>query len=369
VNSFYINKARVDTDRRVVFIGGETVSLEPKVFKVLQYLASNPGRVISHQELLDTIWANTVVEPVALQRCIARLRRVFGDDARKQSVIATYPKRGYSLVAEVHWQDLSEDEISPWWTLSRRFAAAAAVILVLVIVASYMFQPVQPAATAALAEAPDTELSLLNNSALVTALANPDDFPVYSPDGRYVVYPRYLEEGRAHLWARDLAYGNDFMLTDEAGRYEHLAWSMDSSMLVFADAASHCSSLKAVAVSQSESNALLVNKLIDCMDSRIVAPEWLNNRTLAFIAINESGASLQKLDLKKLDTEELLSSSNQVPYHLSFSRQTNILTIMAIDEAGQKVLLFLDTNSGLINRNVRAVFPPEENFYPSSTPL
>ena len=369
MNSFYINKAGVDTDRRVVFIGGETVSLEPKVFKVLQYLASNPGRVISHQELLDTIWANTVVEPVALQRCIARLRRVFGDDARKQSVIATYPKRGYSLVAEVHWQDFSEDEISPWWTLSRRFAAAAAVILVLVIVASYMFQPVQPAATAALAEAPDTELSLLNNSALVTALANPDDFPVYSPDGRYVVYPRYLEEGRAHLWARDLAYGNDFMLTDEAGRYEHLAWSMDSSMLVFADAANHCSSLKAVAVSQSESNALLVNKLIDCMDSRIVAPEWLNNRTLAFIAINESGASLQKLDLKKLNTEELLSSSNQVPYHLSFSRQTNILTIMAIDEAGQKELLFLDTNSGLINRNVRAVFPPEENFYPSSTPL
>jgi len=367
VKFFYINKTRVDTDRRVVFIGGETVSLEPKVFKVLQYLASNPGRVISHQELLDTIWTNTVVEPGALQRCIARLRKVFGDDARKQCVIATYPKRGYSIVAEVHWQEFSEDKILPWWALSRRFAAAAAVILILAMVALYMPQPDQPAAT--LGETPDTEFSLLDNSALITALANPDDFPVYSPDGRYVVYPRYLEEGRAHLWARDLAYGNDFLLTDEAGRYEHLAWSMDSSMLLFADAANRCSSLKAVAVSQSETNALIVNKLIDCMDSRIVAPKWLNNRTLAFIAINESEASLQKLDLKTLVTQELLSSSNQVPYHLSFSRQTNILTIMAIDQAGQKELLFLDINSGLINRNIRAVFPTKENFYPSSIPL
>ena len=363
MNSFYINNAHVDADRRMVMINGETVSLEPKVFKVLHYLASHPGQVISHQDLLDAIWTNTVVEPGALQRCIARLRKVFGDDARKQQVIATYPKRGYSLVADVSWRPLEEATTNSWWTPVKVMAAAAVIVMMLGVVSIYI--PAEPDNEFPLANNPP---SLLDNPALLTAIANPDDFPVYSPDGRYVVYPRYLEEGKAHLWARDLAYGNDFLLTDEAGQFEHLAWSRDSSQLIFVDVDEACSSLKKVTVSQSETNALMVEKLIDCNMNRLLAPEWINNNVFAYIAISEKAASLVQLDLKSLTSEQLLESNDKIPYHLSFSRQTNILTIMAIDPLGQKELLFLDINSGNINRNDTAVFTNEDSFYPSSTP-
>lgn len=367
VNSFYINNALVDADRRMVMISGETVSLEPKVFKVLHYLASHPGQVISHQDLLDAIWTNTVVEPGALQRCIARLRKVFGDDARKQQVIATYPKRGYSLVADVSWRPMAEATTESWWTPLKGMATAAVIVVLLGVVSIYSpgYSTGEAGNESPLANSPS---SLLDNPALLTAIANPDDFPVYSPDGRYVVYPRYLEEGKAHLWARDLAYGNDFLLTDEAGQFEHLSWSRDSSQLIFVDADEACSSLKKVAVSQSETNTLMVEKLIECSTSRLLAPEWINNNALAYIAIRENAASLVQFDLKMLTSEQLLESNDKIPYHLSFSRQTNILTIMAIDPLGQKELLFLDINSGNINRNDTAVFTNEDSFYPSSTP-
>ena len=363
VNSFYINNTHVDADRRMVMINGETVSLEPKVFKVLHYLACHPGQVISHQDLLDAIWTNTVVEPGALQRCIARLRKVFGDDARKQQVIATYPKRGYSLVADVSWHQLKETNTESWWT-PVKVMAAAVIVLMLGVVAIY--NPAEPGNEPPLV---NNSPSLLDNPALLTVIANPDDFPVYSPDGRYVVYPRYLEEGKAHLWARDLAYGNDFLLTDEAGQFEHLAWSRDSSQLIFVDADEACSSLKKVAVSQSETNALMVEKLIDCNLNRLLAPEWINNNALAYITISDNAASLVQFNLKTLTSEQLLESDDKIPYHLSFSPQTNILTIMAIDPLGQKELLFLDINSGIINKNDTAVFTNENSFYPSSTPV
>ena len=101
------------------------------------------------------------------------------------------------------------------------------VSVVSVAIAFYKEQPGETKAFAALNQqaATATETSLLSNTALITAIGAPDDFPVYSPDGRFVVYPRYLEENKAHLWARDLAYGKDFLLTDEVGDYEHLAWS------------------------------------------------------------------------------------------------------------------------------------------------
>lgn len=380
MHNFFINNYRVDTDRRQIILDGECISLEPKVSKVLYFLAQHQGEVVSHQTLLDAFWTNTIVEPGALQRCIARLRKVFNDDARKQAIIATYPKQGYSLVADVRWETTPEPALPTAWFVSRQMLAESLAMASLLIAAVILIPligngPQAVASGNAIAALPNQ--SLLNNSALLEAIGNPDDFPVYSPDGRYVVYPRYLEDSKAHLWARDLAYGNDFLLTEEAGMYEHLAWSHDGSRLVFVDAtcqseqcnAGSCSSLKTVAVSQSETNALFVEKLIDCSPYHLLAPEWINNKLLAYIELGANEARLVQFDLKTFTSTPLLLSTEQIPYHLSYSRQTNILTIMTINPDGQKELLFVDRFSGTININDTTVIGRDENWYPSSTPL
>jgi len=386
LNDFYINNIRVDADRCRVFRDDKVIALEPKVVQVLLFLARHPGEVVTHQTLLDNIWAGTVVEASALQRCIAQLRKAFLDDARQQRIIATYPKRGYSLVGEISWQNT--ESTAP--VISHRAWLPAAMV-VLVAVASLMLLTgrntgLSVDSTDALTASATTGRAPVASLALQNAIADPDSFPVYSPDGRFVVYPRFLEERKAHLWARDLAYGNDFMLTEEAGIYEHLAWSGDSSRLVFVDATclldhcstSRCASLKSVSISQSETNILSVQKLIDCSPSRLLSPEWLGPRELAVIEVSENTAALVSFDLASPeqgeqdhspDRQVLYQSSNMLPYHLSYSRQTGVLTIMAINPEGRKELLFMDTRTGTVNHNETAVFLPDDNWYPSAVPL
>ena len=57
---------------------GEVLLLEPKAFKVLQFLLHNPVRAIPKDELLDAVWNDCAVSESSLTRCIAILRRQVG---------------------------------------------------------------------------------------------------------------------------------------------------------------------------------------------------------------------------------------------------------------------------------------------------
>ena len=85
---------------------GGSLRLEPRVMAVLTELARHRGRVVSRQQLHDTIWPDVVVTDYTLNRCIYRLRRaldsIAGSGAGAGSeLIETLPKRGYRLLADV----------------------------------------------------------------------------------------------------------------------------------------------------------------------------------------------------------------------------------------------------------------------------
>ncbi|MDH3759696.1 MAG: winged helix-turn-helix domain-containing protein [Gammaproteobacteria bacterium] len=91
--------------------GEEIVKLEPKVMDLLVCMAEHPGEVLSRDELLDDVWQGTVVGYEALTNAVIKLRKAFGDDARHPSIIETYPKKGYRLIAEV--ETTQTDRIDP----------------------------------------------------------------------------------------------------------------------------------------------------------------------------------------------------------------------------------------------------------------
>jgi TolB-like protein/Tfp pilus assembly protein PilF len=68
---------------------------------VLVCLAQHPGETLSKEQLFQAVWPNIIVTDDVLKRCIAELRRAFGDDARNPHIIETISKRGYRLVASV----------------------------------------------------------------------------------------------------------------------------------------------------------------------------------------------------------------------------------------------------------------------------
>ena len=91
----------LDTANQCLLRGGAPVDLAPKPFAVLRYLVENPGRLITHDELLDAIWPETYVQPQVLRTYMLELRKVLGDDAGQPRFIQTLPKRGYRFLAKV----------------------------------------------------------------------------------------------------------------------------------------------------------------------------------------------------------------------------------------------------------------------------
>ena len=80
---------------------GEPVELERKGYDVLAYLVRHHDRLVTKDELLETLWSGQVVGEAALTRCITSARKALGDDSNRQEFITTQPGRGYRFVATV----------------------------------------------------------------------------------------------------------------------------------------------------------------------------------------------------------------------------------------------------------------------------
>ncbi|MDR3750304.1 MAG: AAA family ATPase [Terracidiphilus sp.] len=91
----------LDTANQCLWCNGVQIALAPKPFAVLRFLVDNPGRLITHDELLDALWPETYVQPQVLRTYMLELRKVLGDDPGQPRFIQTLPKRGYCFVAPV----------------------------------------------------------------------------------------------------------------------------------------------------------------------------------------------------------------------------------------------------------------------------
>jgi TolB-like protein/DNA-binding winged helix-turn-helix (wHTH) protein/Tfp pilus assembly protein PilF len=101
-NHFYqFGAFRLDPVKRRLLRDGEVVKLTPKAFETLLALVEQRGKTIEKDELLNKVWAGTVVEENNLNQCITALRKSLGDSREKSEYIATIPGVGYRFVAEV----------------------------------------------------------------------------------------------------------------------------------------------------------------------------------------------------------------------------------------------------------------------------
>jgi adenylate cyclase len=88
--------------------------LEPQLINLLLFLASNDGRVVSKDQIIEAVWDGRFIAEATLTRSIADLRRVLGDSKQSPQYIETIAKRGYRLVAPVsgaaHTHRAGEDQ-------------------------------------------------------------------------------------------------------------------------------------------------------------------------------------------------------------------------------------------------------------------
>ena len=92
---------RLDPVKRRLSRDGEVVKLTPKAFETLVVLVERRGETVEKEELLNKVWAGTVVEENNLNQSITALRKSLGDSRQDSQYIATIPGIGYRFVAEV----------------------------------------------------------------------------------------------------------------------------------------------------------------------------------------------------------------------------------------------------------------------------
>ena len=96
---------RLDRMERVLFRADHPLTLTPKAFDLLLALVEQHGHVIEKEELMGTVWPETVVEESNLTHHISVLRKTLGESAGVPAYIETIPRRGYRFVAEVKEQN------------------------------------------------------------------------------------------------------------------------------------------------------------------------------------------------------------------------------------------------------------------------
>jgi eukaryotic-like serine/threonine-protein kinase len=77
------------------------LTLNRRAFDVLLYMARNPGRVLSKDELLKSIWTDAFVNENSLTQSISMLRKALDEAPGASNYIMTLPGRGYQFIAPV----------------------------------------------------------------------------------------------------------------------------------------------------------------------------------------------------------------------------------------------------------------------------
>jgi len=84
----------VDLDAALLRSGGRVIQTEPQVFELIVFLCTNPGRLISYDEIIDKVWNGRIVSDAAIATRINAARKALGDDGTAQRVIKTVRRRG-----------------------------------------------------------------------------------------------------------------------------------------------------------------------------------------------------------------------------------------------------------------------------------
>lgn len=105
---FDFEEFRLDTLKRQLLREGKVVPLTSKAIATLSILIDRRGEIVSKDELMNILWADTTVEENNLTQQISTLRKTLGEKKDEPKYIVTIPGQGYSFIAPVKRSSVTE---------------------------------------------------------------------------------------------------------------------------------------------------------------------------------------------------------------------------------------------------------------------
>lgn len=204
--------------------GADPVSMEPLLAELLSAFCRRPDRIVGRDELIETVWRGQIVTDNAIARAITKLRQALGDDAKAPQFIATYPKKGYRLIAPVtRLEDGGADPPPP--TEARRIhTLGPALFAAVALVAALLIAAFWPAAQRRSPPASEFEFLTRDDGA--------EFQPALSPDGRHLLYTRFVED-RLGLFLKNLENGESVEIGPPQGFSGPASWSSSGRYIAY----------------------------------------------------------------------------------------------------------------------------------------
>jgi len=108
---YIFGPCQLSSDRYEFYSAGRSVKIRVRLMEILLYLIRNRHRVVTYDELLESVWSGYMISQATIHNCIKEIRNAIGDDGNNQEMIKTIPTRGYRFVAIVSEQD--EEGLTP----------------------------------------------------------------------------------------------------------------------------------------------------------------------------------------------------------------------------------------------------------------
>jgi len=362
-------------------------TLPPKTIQVLTEFAKSQGQVVSHDQLMNVVWQNTVVSPNSIQRCITQLRKALADDSKQQRIIKTHAKQGYSLEVPVKIiqnstqtsdqlptehlgsvkQNISpsnktiiEEEHEPVHipnvTLKNQKTNATTRImslvslLILVIVTYSYFSPTPR----------DFNFNTLTP---ITSSDNLERNASFSPDGKFVLFHRYDGLCDNNIWTKELATGREYKLTKTYGFYSDHSFTQNGDKLAFMAKVScgqkkeqkkknACWNLMTLDFAKALKEPQKPELIVSCDQGALSRPIWLNNGNIVALNKQDSRWQLVKFMPGAPSYVPLYTSSDKNYYHLMYLNKREKLVALAVNSLNEHVIDLISPKGQLLSSHV-----------------
>ena len=104
---------RLNPAERLLLRDDVAVSLSPKGFELLVFLVTNHGRLVTKEQIFQSVWAGSFVEESNLTVNISALRRALGEKESGLQYIETVTKAGYRFTASVLERQDRDEGVPP----------------------------------------------------------------------------------------------------------------------------------------------------------------------------------------------------------------------------------------------------------------
>ena len=98
---YRFDEFEIDTENYELRQNGVVRPVEPLVFDLISFLSRNAGRVISRDEVIDSVWKGRIVSDATVAGCVKSARKALGDSGDHQRYIRTVRARGFQFLGVV----------------------------------------------------------------------------------------------------------------------------------------------------------------------------------------------------------------------------------------------------------------------------